>query len=439
MSIMRLKFAFTPIIGGVWGDEPKGDSNDMVCVRVADFDDQAGKVSTEKLTKRNISPSEQRGRVLQRGDLLLEKSGGGEQTSVGRSVRFDHDFTAVSSNFIALLRPRDGHDASFLTYLMRALYHGGGSIPHIKQTTGIQNLDCDSYLSRAFNFPATTDERRIAGYLDEATGKVDRLVALRRRQMELLREERAALIQQAVTRGLNPRAPLKDSGLPWLGKIPKHWDEPTRLKYVSTLKGRLGWQGLKAEEYRDEGPYVVSSAHFENFRILCDQCPRVTQERYELDSNIQLREGDLLLMKDGAALGKLAFVDTLPGPACLNSHLLLLRPIQIDGEPCYDPQFLFCLMQTSLFQEQIKVSATGTTFFGVSQEAIGELRVALPPLDEQEEILAHIRRATTKLDGLHRSYVRQLALLAEYRAALIHECVTGQRAVPATTANPKEN
>jgi type I restriction enzyme S subunit len=98
---MRLKFAFEPIIGGVWGDEPKGDSNDMVCVRVADFNDLAGTVSTDKLTQRNISPSEQRGRVLHCGDLLLEKSGGGEQTAVG--LLFDS--TTISkhhSNFIAV-------------------------------------------------------------------------------------------------------------------------------------------------------------------------------------------------------------------------------------------------------------------------------------------------------------------------------------------------
>jgi type I restriction enzyme S subunit len=88
MSEMRLKFAFEPIIGGVWGEEPNGDVNDMVCVRVADFDDTACRVSATKLTARNISLSEQRGRVLQQGDLLLEKSGGGDQTAVGRTVLF---------------------------------------------------------------------------------------------------------------------------------------------------------------------------------------------------------------------------------------------------------------------------------------------------------------------------------------------------------------
>jgi type I restriction enzyme S subunit len=100
----------------------------------------------------------------------------------------------------------------------------GGSIPHIKQTTGIQNLDCSSYLGQDFNFPAPEKQRQIAAYLDAVAGKIDRLVALRRRQMELLREQRAALIQQAVTRGLDSNVPLKESGLPWLGKIPGHWE-----------------------------------------------------------------------------------------------------------------------------------------------------------------------------------------------------------------------
>src|SRR5271155_3848148 len=201
MSGMRLKFTFEGPIGGVWGDEPQGDVNDIVCVRVADFDDEAGKVSTDKLTIRNIAQSEQKGRILKPGDLLLEKSGGGDQTLVGRCVRFDHDFIAVSSNFIALLRPKAGHDSNFLYYLMSSMYHGGGSFPHIKQTTGIQNLDCHSYLSRPVDLPSLAEQKRISTYLDEVTQEVERLVRLRRQQMELLREQRIALIQRTVTRG----------------------------------------------------------------------------------------------------------------------------------------------------------------------------------------------------------------------------------------------
>ena len=425
----KLKFALARNDSGNWTDE--FDDEGVVVLRSTE-QTVGGGWRIEAPARLRFIPPLPDDAYLREGDIVITKSSG-SALHIGKASLVDSEIAALRctfSNFMQRLRCKREFSPRLVWYFLNSA-DGRAELDRASlSTTGLANLNGTVIGNLEVAFPAYDDQLRIAAYLDAATGKIDRLMSLRRRQMELLREQRAALIQQAVTRGLNPRAPLKDSGLPWLGQIPVHWSEPIRLKYVSTLKGRLGWQGLKAEEYRDEGPYVVSSAHFDNFRILWDQCPRVTQERYELDANIQLREGDLLLMKDGAALGKLAFVDTLPGPACLNSHLLLLRPIQIDGEPSYEPQFLFSLMQTSLFQEQIKISATGTTFFGVSQEAIGELRVALPPLDEQREILAFIQRETAKLDGLHRSYERQLALLAEYRASLIHECVTGQRPVP---------
>jgi type I restriction enzyme S subunit len=148
----------------------------------------------------------------------------------------------------------------------------------------------------------------------------------------------------------------KKSNLEWLEEVPAHWVGPKKLGSISSLKGRLGWQGLKADQYRSDGPYVVSSAHFSNFQVHWNLCPRVSQERYEADSNIQLCAGDVLLMKDGAAMGKLAFVDALPGQACLNSHLLLFRPHFVDGTPTYVSKFAFYFMQTGLFQEHIKTN-----------------------------------------------------------------------------------
>jgi type I restriction enzyme, S subunit len=215
----------------------------------------------------------------------------------------------------------------------------------------------------------------------------------------------------------------KDSGVEWLGQVPEHW-VPKKLGAISSLKGRLGWQGLKADEYREQGPYVVSSAHFDNHKIQWDECPRVSQERYDADRNIQLAADDVLLMKDGAAMGKLAFVDFLPGHACLNSHLLLFRPIKAEGVEAYHPRFAFFFMQTGYFQEHIKVNGTGATFLGISQDAIGRYQIVLPPLAEQTQIAAFLDRETAKIDGLVAEQRRLMALLKEKRQAVISHAVT---------------
>ena len=383
---MRLKFAFDPIIGGVWGDEKKGDENDIVCVRVADFDDSAGRISLERLTIRNISVSEQRGRLLKRGDLLLEKSGGGEQKSVGRSVLFDHDFIAVCSNFIGLLRPRREHNPLFLN-LMQALYQRNGSIPHIKQTTGIQNLDCSSYLSREFDFPSQDIEDQIAAYLDQQTAKIDRLMDLRRRQIALLKEQQAALIQQAVTRGLNPNVPMKDSGLPWLGEIPVHWSiVPLGRLAIQLQTGPFGSQ-LHAHEYVEGGIPIINLSHMVEGLIQHD--PKCTVDEVtarRLDRHF-LRYGDILFARRGE-IGRCALVRTdKVGWLCGTGSLLMRPDTQILA-----PAYLVMLFQLIRLKESLTLQSVGSTMDNLNTGILSQIRLLLPPLDEQAQILSFIEK-----------------------------------------------
>ncbi len=271
-------------------------------------------------------------------------------------------------------------------------------------------------------FPSETEQQKIAQFLDHETAKIDTLIEKQQRLIELLKEKRQAVISHAVTKGLNPNAAMKDSGVEWLGEVPEHWEFPSPIKYISSLKGRLGWQGLKAEEYIDEGCYIVSSAHFSNHQIQWDACPHISFERYELDSNIQLAEGDILLMKDGAAMGKLAYVDYLPDKACLNSHLLLFRLIK----KSYDPKFMYYFMQTEFFQGYIKVNGTGATFLGISQQAIGNYRVAFPPFTEQQKIVEFLDSERAKFDTLIKKAESAIELMQERRTALISAAVTGK-------------
>ncbi|MCA1708359.1 MAG: hypothetical protein LC808_35815 [Actinobacteria bacterium] len=145
---MPLKFTVTGTIGGHWGDEPLGNGTDTFCLRVADFDFERGGLKNQRFTVRSIDPSTRDGRRLREGDLLLEKSGGGDLQPVGRVVRVDRSFDrpVVSSNFVARLRPSDGFESRYLCYLHKALYSRGLTRTAIKQTTGIQNLDVEHYL-----------------------------------------------------------------------------------------------------------------------------------------------------------------------------------------------------------------------------------------------------------------------------------------------------
>lgn len=128
---------------------------------------------------------------------------------------------------------------------------------------------------------------------------------------------------------------MKDSGIEWIGEIPAEWDL-LKLKYCSYLKGRIGWQGLRAEEFTEEGPYLITGTDFENGRIQFERSYHITEERYAEAPQIQLKVGDLLITKDGT-VGKMALVTELPDKASLNSHLLLIRPLQ----ETFDNGYLF--------------------------------------------------------------------------------------------------
>jgi len=200
----RLKWSVTQCKNGVWGDEPDGE-NDLVCLRVADFDRQSFTVGTDKLTMRGITPKDRRDRLLSKGDLLLEKSGGGEQQLVGTVVYFDHEFEAVTSNFVARMPPVETVNGRFLSYVHAHLYSGHVNYRSIKQTTGIQNLDSQQYLNEVIAYPPLYEQEAIAHFLDKQTEMYYHQTAKIQAAIGKLKEYRTALITGAVTGKIDVR------------------------------------------------------------------------------------------------------------------------------------------------------------------------------------------------------------------------------------------
>lgn len=208
-SIARLKWSTAFWINGVWGEEPDG-TDDLLCVRVADFDRRSSRVSLDAPTYRQISRSQRGGRLLQPGDLLLEKSGGGIKQLVGCVVRYEHDLPAVCSNFVGRVVLAEDADPAFWTYVHQALYAGRLNYPAIKQTTGIQNLDASAYFDLPVAYPPFEEQQAIAEYLDAQSARVDALRAKAEDSIERLREYRLALVSAAVTGKIDVRESTAD-------------------------------------------------------------------------------------------------------------------------------------------------------------------------------------------------------------------------------------
>lgn len=293
-------------------------------------------------------------------------------------------------------------------------------------TTFIE-LSTYSLKNLRLRIPSTFYQRRIAAYLDEQTAKIDQLMEMRRRQMELLKEQRSALIQQAVTRGLNPDAPMKDSGIPWLGNVPAHW-EVNRGRFLvlpgrsSVKPGPFGTQ-LKTSDYVEEGIKV-----FNQETVISKDFQRgeyISPQKYSDLKEFEVQDGDLLLTTRGT-IGRCGVVQSGEVKAIIHPCLMRVR---------FNPQLMTneyavaYIEETNLFLQQVNYMSNATTIEVIYSENFRQIIFPVPPIKEQQEIAAWISNPNDPVLKILNGYARQLTLLSEYRAALINECVTGQHEV----------
>jgi len=197
---IRLRHLVEQPIGGVWGAEPGEDEVDAACLRVADMDRWLGVIAAENPTVRSVTRQQLWRVALRPGDLVLEKSGGGDSQPVGFVARVEsvHGPT-VCSNFMAKLRPTPTVDPEYAAHVFAALYDSQLTQPHIKQTTGIQNLDVRSYLDQSWAIPHLDTQRLIVREIEAALSTCSELIRRTSAQVGLLEEHRQALITAAVT------------------------------------------------------------------------------------------------------------------------------------------------------------------------------------------------------------------------------------------------
>ncbi|OLR94850.1 hypothetical protein BJP25_09500 [Actinokineospora bangkokensis] len=200
-----VKHLFEPERAGAWGADPDGGPDDVLCVRVADFDRRTLTAGAAATTHRRLTPDQLRTRALRPGDVLLERSGGGGKTPVGFAVSYDGPpgTRATTSNFVSILRPRPHVHPRYAALLLAARYHAGRTAAHTKQTTGIQNLDSSAYLSAAAHVPPAAAQARTAAEVDERLTAAAAHRTATERQLALIAERRHTLIATAVTGALD--------------------------------------------------------------------------------------------------------------------------------------------------------------------------------------------------------------------------------------------
>ncbi len=326
-------------------------------------------------------------------------------------------FNATCNQSMAAIIPDSKLKARFLYWWLTSNYQNirnlaGGDLRDGLNLQLLGKIGCP--------IPSRQEQKAISSFLDVETSKIDGLVSEQRRLIELLKEKRQAVISHAVTKGLNPNAPMKPSGIQWLGEVPKHW-EVKRLRHVGQVQNGLNIGG---EAFGSGDPFVSYGDVYKNVNV--PEVPSgLVQSSPEDKAKCSLEAGDVLFTRTSETVEDIGVAST-----CLCSiprstfagFLIRLRP----DDGILSPQYSTYLFRNQGVQEHFSGTMNMVTRASLSQDVLKMLPICIPPLREQQEIAEFITEKVDLFHSLIGEVERGIELLQERRTALISAAVTGK-------------
>lgn len=363
------------------------------------------------------SPEEIRKFQLKVGDVIVTKdSEEWDDIAIPAYVTFELP-DVICGYHLAQIRPNTNLiDGKFLFYFL-ASYRTNYQFK--VEATGITRfgLSNGALSNSLMVIPPTQEQKAIAEYLDRKTVQIDDLIAKKERMIELLKEERTAVINQAVTGGLDPNVELKDSGIQWLGKIPSHW-RITRLKFISPHI-TVGIVVEPSKYYINEGIPALRSLNIKPHKIIENDLVFISPQSNDLHSKSKIFEGDLVAVRSGQP-GTTAIVDRrFHGANCIDL-IIIRKPHDVASS------FLDYFLNSDIARIQFDSSTGGAIQQHFNITAAANLQIFIPPREEQEEIAKFLDRKTTQSNDQIEREEKSIELLKEFRTALISEVVTGK-------------
>lgn len=340
------------------------------------------------------------------GEALLM----GRKGTIDKPLYINGKFWVVDTMFYAV--PTKDLCCKFAYYLALtfpySLYSTSTALPSMTQTDLGNN---------PVAFPPLIEQQAIATYLDEKCGEINRAIDVQKKKIDLLNEMKQTIITDAVTKGLDSNATMKDSGVEWIGKIPEHW-EVRRLKTLCKSI-RNGYIGPTRDLYQEFGIPYIQSVHIKDGNILFER-----EEYYVSDEwakkHPKIKKGNILVVQTGD-IGQIALVNA-KYDLC-NCHALIILDI---NNNVISSEFLSLYLRSNIGKELMLQTKTGALLPHLNSTQIGFTKALLPPFQEQQSIVAHIEKETTKIDTQISKANRHIELLEELKQSIITEAVTGK-------------
>lgn len=356
-------------------------------------------------------------KLVEKGDFVISLR------SFQGGIEYAH-YKGIISPAYTILCPNDSSNSQYFRYLLKCpstLSLLASMVTGIRQG---QNIDYNRLKYDFLPIPPMNEQEAIVAYLDKVTAEIDRAIEAQQKMIDALNERKQIIITRAVTSGLNPNAPLRDSGIDWLGQIPAHWDFK-KLKAIADIKGRIGFRGYTNSDLveQGDGAITLSPSNIINGKMSYHKCSYLSWHKYYESPEIMVENGHILFVKTGSSYGKTAFVTDLPMEATINPQFSLINPKGVDS------YFLNFAISSQYFKLQVERGVIGSTIPTISQSAIGSMLVLMPPHNEQLEITKYLNSLFVDLDSLIVNCERMISLLQERKQIIINEVVTGKKKV----------
>lgn len=365
------------------------------------------KDTSERISELGLANSA--ARLLPKGTVMLSRT-----ASVGFSAIMGTDM-ATTQDFVnwvcgPALRPE------YLLYVFRSMQQ---EFRRLTMGSTHQTIYMPDVARFATCIPPRPEQEQIVAFVRHETARIDALVAKKERLIELLQEKRTALITRAVTRGLDPNVPMKDSGVEWLGEIPAHW-EVKKLWHLTPADRRIMYGIVLPGPNVDDGVPIVKGGDVAAHKLRLDRLSRTTHEIEAGYARSRLRGGDLVF----AIRGSIGEVATVPDE--LEGANLTQDAARISYTSAVHGHWLLFALQTRPVFAQLEAGALGATIRGINIRDLKRASLAVPPVSEQRTIATFVEHETAKLDALVAKVREAIERLKELRSALISAAVTGK-------------
>jgi type I restriction enzyme S subunit len=376
-------------------------------INISDLETKYVSRSKTKLTMKAIEGKD----LVPKGSLLYSF-----KLSVGKMAFAEKDL--YTNEAIFSIYPDEHINLNYYYYLLdRVLIHNSN-----ENIYGAKILNQELIKASKLIVPTKSEQTAIANYLDKKTTQIDDLIAKKERLIQLLEEERTAIINQAMTKGLDPTVLMKDSGIEWLGEIPAHWEVKSFRFCIDVLT-----------DYTANGSFASLAENVTYYESGYSRLVRLTDLRVNLENEglyvdehahhflkkSELFGGELLIANVGAYAGLVMQMPRVAGKFTLGPNMFLLRLNQ-------NTDFFISQLNAPFCAEQLKVMAVSSAQPKLNKENIRQLKVVTPPIEEQKEIVEHLQSKSNELEIIANKTKQEIELLKEYKTALISEVVTGK-------------